>query len=142
MANQTISGSRKTTSQLTVYEAFQDEHEYQKMEGFNEMVIDGMSGFIFTHRYGRIHNPQGVNRAIKRVTDAYNAEEILKAKKEKREPLLIPHFSCHHMRHTFCTRLCEKESNVKVIQTIMGHKDIETTLGITQMLQKIPRKNR
>lgn len=34
------------------------------------------------------------------------------------------------MRHTFCTRLCEKVTNVKVIQNIMGHKDIETTLGI------------
>ena len=126
----TEAGIRSIPMMDAVYEAFQDEYEYQKMEGFNEMVIDGMSGFIFTNRYGRIHNPQGVNRAIKRVTDAYNAEEILKAKKEKREPLLIPHFSCHHMRHTFCTRLCEKVTNVKVIQNIMGHKDIETTLGI------------
>ena len=36
----------------------------------------------------------------------------------------------HHMRHTFCTRLCEQEPNVKVIQEIMGHKNIQTTLDI------------
>ena len=55
---------------------------------------------------------------------------ILKAKKEKREPVLLPDFSCHHLRHTFCTRLCENETNLKVIQSIMGHKNIETTLDV------------
>ena len=70
-----------------VYEALQDEKRYQKIEGSNEMTIDGMSGFIFRNRYGAVHNPQGINKAIKRVSDAYNAEEIIKAKKEKREPI-------------------------------------------------------
>ena len=36
----------------------------------------------------------------------------------------------HHLRHTFCTRLCEEESNLKVIQSIMGHSDISTTMDI------------
>ena len=57
-------------------------------------------------------------------------EEIEKAEKEDREPLIIPHFSAHHLRHTFCTRLCENESNLKVIQSIMGHSDITTTMDI------------
>ncbi|WP_242974610.1 tyrosine-type recombinase/integrase [Lacrimispora amygdalina] len=34
------------------------------------------------------------------------------------------------MRHTFCTRLCENESNLKVIQSVMGHVDIQTTMNI------------
>jgi site-specific recombinase XerD len=55
---------------------------------------------------------------------------VLDAKKEHREPVIIPHFSCHHMRHTFCSRLCENETNVKVIQGVMGHANIETTLDI------------
>ena len=54
----------------------------------------------------------------------------MKAKNEHREPVIIPHFSCHHLRHTFCTRFCENETNVKVIQSVMGHKDIRTTLDI------------
>ena len=65
-----------------------------------------------------------------RISDAYNAEEIVKAAREKREPVLIPHFSAHHIRHTFATRLCEHESNLKVIQSIMGHADIATTMNI------------
>ena len=44
--------------------------------------------------------------------------------------IIIPHFSCHYLRHTFCTRFCEKETNVKVIQAIMGHANIETTMDI------------
>jgi len=30
----------------------------------------------------------------------------------------------------FCTRFCENESNIKVIQDIMGHSDITTTMNI------------
>lgn len=59
-----------------------------------------------------------------------NKKEEETAKKENREPLLLPHFSCHHLRHTFCTRLCENESNLKVIQSVMGHSDIQTTMDI------------
>ncbi len=61
---------------------------------------------------------------------AKNAEEVIKAKKEKRQPIIIPNFSCHHLRHTFCTRFCEKETNVKVTQAVMGHANIETTMDI------------
>ena len=49
---------------------------------------------------------------------------------EHREPILLPHFSCHHLRHTFCTRFCENETNIKVIQAVMGHANIETTMDI------------
>ena len=34
------------------------------------------------------------------------------------------------MRHTFCSRLCENETNIKVIQDVMGHASIETTMNI------------
>ena len=44
--------------------------------------------------------------------------------------MMLPDFSCHHLRHTFATRLCQTTSNVKVIQYVMGHKDISTTLEI------------
>lgn len=113
-----------------VYEALREEYELQKEVGFNTKVVDGMTGFVFSNRFGSLHNPQAVNRAIRRILENYNAEEILNAKKEKRQPVIIPHFSCHHLRHTFCTRFCENETNVKVIQTIMGHANIETTLDI------------
>ena len=113
-----------------VYEAFLEEMEYQKETGPNEMEIDGMKGFIFMNRYGKVHNPAGINRAIKRIVELHNADEIVKAEKQKRKPIILPYFSCHILRHTFCTRFCENETNIKVIQAIMGHKDIQTTYDI------------
>ena len=90
----------------------------------------GMTGFVFCNRYGNIMNAQSVNRAIKRISSAYNATEEIEAKKEHREPVLLPDFSAHSLRHTFCTRLCERETNLKIIQSIIGHKDIQTTMDI------------
>ena len=44
--------------------------------------------------------------------------------------VLLPHFSCHSLRHTFSTRMCEAGINVKVIQDTLGHQDISTTMNI------------
>ena len=126
----TEAGIRIIPMMDAVYEALQKEWNEQQENGFNETEIDGMKGFIFMNRFGNVHNPQAINRAIKRIYEAYNAEEVVKAAREHREPLLIPHFSCHHLRHTFCSRFCENETNLKVIQSIMGHANIETTLDI------------
>ena len=44
--------------------------------------------------------------------------------------MYLPNFSCHNLRHTFATRFCENETNLKVIQSILGHKDIQTTMDV------------
>ncbi len=126
----TEAGKRIIPMMDAVYNAFQEEYQKQIEEGFNVTVIDGMTDFIFTNRFGSLHNPSAVNRAIRRILEAHNTEEIVKAKKERRKPVIIPHFSCHHLRHTFCSRFCENETNVKVIQAVMGHASIETTMDI------------
>lgn len=49
----------------------------------------------------------------------------------KKKYFFVPYLTRpHHLRHTFCTRLCENETNLKVIQSIMGHRNIETTMDI------------
>lgn len=126
----TEAGIRIIPMMDAVYDALQTELADQKENGFNETEIDGMKGFIFMSRFGYVHNPQSVNRAIKRIYESYNAEEVVNASKQHREPVLIPHFSCHHLRHTFCSRFCENETNLKVIQSIMGYANIETTMDI------------
>ena len=126
----TEAGIRTIPMHDMVYDAFMMEKEEQKESGRNLSEIDGMKGFVFCNRFGSVHNPQSINRAIKRIVNSYNSEELLNAKKEKREPLLLPEFTCHHLRHTFATRLCEVETNLKVIQSIMGHRNIETTMDV------------
>lgn len=113
-----------------VKEALLKEKSNQMQTGFNHTVIDGYKGFIFKNRYGNCLNAHCINRAIERISRDYNKEESKKAEKEKREPELLPHFSVHNLRHTFCTRFCENETNLKIIQEIMGHADISTTMNI------------
>lgn len=124
----TEAGTRIIPMLGEVKAAFRAVHEEQKKTGFNETVIDGMSGFIFMNRFGNVMTYRSVNDAIKRIVCDYNAMEQIEAKKEHREPILIPMFSCHYTRHTFCTRFCENETNIKVIQAVMGHADISTTM--------------
>ena len=38
-------------------------------------------------------------------------------------------YSLHNYRHTFATMLLESNVNPKVVQKLLGHRDIETTLG-------------
>ena len=113
-----------------VYEAFITEFELQSAIGFCEEEIDGYSGFIFTTTDQKLMSRSAVNNAIHRIVRIHNEEEEKKAKAEGREPILIPQFSAHQLRHTFCTRFCENETNLKVIQSIMGHSDITTTMDI------------
>lgn len=56
------------------------------------------------------------------------ASDSLRQEKNKFFVLYLTH--PHSLRHTFCTRLCERETNLKIIQSIMGHKDIQTTMDI------------
>ena len=53
--------------------------------------------------------------------------EILEAKKEKREPLILPNFSCHILRHTFATHLLDNGCDLRSVQELLGHKNINTT---------------
>lgn len=126
----TDSGNRTIPMVEKVYQALQDIYEDQLENGFNETEIDGVDGFVFMNNYGNVLSAQSLNKAIRRVYELYNEQEIISAARDKREANLIPHFTCHHIRHTFCSRLCEAETNLKVIQSIMGHSDIRTTMDI------------
>ena len=113
-----------------VKKALHMERMRQFSEGGKSVTIDGYSGFCFTNRFGDVYTSHTINRAIERIYKAYNAQETAQAAQEGREATLIRHFSVHNLRHTFCTRFCENESNIKVIQEIMGHADIGTTMNV------------
>ena len=101
-----------------------------------DIVIDGFTDFIFLNRFGSIYLPMDINRAIKRIYTAANIFEAQRAKAENRSPVTLRPFSAHNLRHTFCTRLCEVESNLKLIMAIMGHSNIQTTMNIYNELQE------
>ena len=96
----------------------------------NAVEIDGYSGFVFATKNGKPYTNANINRIICNIIGLHNSKEMQAAEKEHREPILLPHFSAHNLRHTFCTRFCENTTDIKSVQAIMGHSDVQTTLGI------------
>ena len=111
-----------------VKEAFQLEKQKQEdLEIHCKVTIDGYTDFIFINRFGQAQHQATLNKAIRRIIRDCNDEQFLKSDEPE---VLLPHFSCHILRHTFTTRMCEAGVNIKVIQDALGHTDVTTTLNI------------
>ena len=124
----TEAGNRQVPMLDFVKEAFVMEKERQELLGVHcEATIDGYTDFIFLNRFGQPQHQSTLNKAIRRIIRDCNDEQFLKTESPE---VLLPHFSCHSLRHTFTTRMCEAGVNIKVIQDTLGHKDITTTLNI------------
>ena len=109
-------------------EALEQVKLYQEgMEMTCNVEIDGYTDFVFLNRYGSVYNEASLNKALKRIIRDCNTEEF---EKSDNPPVLLPNFSCHHLRHTFTTRMVEAGVNIKVIQDALGHSDISTTMNI------------
>ena len=105
--------------------------EQQKPRQHHEdCTIDGYTNFVFVNRNGTVFSQPHIFWVLRSIVTDYNEEEIDNAAQEDREPVLLPMISAHILRHTFCTRLCENESNIKIVQDIMGHKSIQTTMDV------------
>lgn len=115
------------------------EREKQEEMGLEcQVSIDGYTDFIFINRFGATQHQGTLNKAIKRMIRDCNDEVLAKSKIA--DPVLLPPFSCHSLRHTFTTRAVEAGMNVKVLQEILGHKDISTTLDIYTDVTKDTKK--
>lgn len=126
----TEAGNREVTMVEGVREAFEMEFQYQEDLGIKSVArIDGYEDFIFVNKDGNVQHQGTLNKALKRIMRDCNDEVLLNHDLDT-DPVLLPNFSCHVLRHTFATRLCEAGVNIKLIQEIMGHVDISTTLDI------------
>ena len=126
----TKAGERTIPILNGVKEAFIQEEQYQREAEIECTVeIDGYTDFVFVNRFGNVHNQGTLNKAIRRITRDCNEEIIVKSR-GKANVTLLPRFSCHSLRHTFATRLCESGVNIKVIQDVLGHADFNTTMNV------------
>ena len=126
----TEAGKRKIPMLSAVRQALLQVRQEQYINGIKQPVIDGYTDFCFLTSNGTPFSRSHINKLIKSICQCYNEEEEEKAGREDREPDLIRPFSMHNIRHTFASRFCEHETNLKAIQEIMGHANIVTTMNI------------
>lgn len=135
----TPAGMRQVPMLEFVKEAFLMEKERQELLGLHcEATVDGYTDFVFVNRFGQPQHQATLNKAIRRIIRNCNDKQFLESENPE---VLLPHFSCHSLRHTFTTRMCEAGVNVKVIQDALGHKDVSTTLNIYTDVTKELRKS-
>lgn len=124
----TKAGKRLVPMLDFVKEAFLMEKANQQEMGVTcNVSIDGYTDFIFLNRFGEAQHQGSLNKALNRIIRDCNYAQF---EKSETPEVLIPHFSCHVLRHTFTTRMVEAGVNVKVIQDTLGHRDISTTMNI------------
>ena len=85
-----------------------------------EMMIDGITGFIFLDKD---NNP-------KVSMHCQNYMRKMQAKYRKIYGTRMPTVTPHILRHTFCTRMAQRELDPKSLQYVMGHSKPDITLGL------------
>ena len=80
-----------------------------------KLNIKDKGSLLFDHE-NDLRSYSGTRRLLKRFNDKYGFSKY------------DIHF--HTFRHTFATMLFEKKVNPKIIQFLLGHKSVKTTLEI------------
>lgn len=126
----TKAGERTIPMLPKVKEAFLMEKSRQKESGIKcAATVDGYTDFIFINRFGGVQHQGTLNKALRRIIRDCNYA-VLDKNQGKKNPVTLPRFSNHSLRHTFTTRMCEAGVNIKAMQDILGHADAETTMQI------------
>lgn len=129
----TDAGTREIPMFEVVKNALLDERKIQLSYGIKSSGLDGFRDFVFIWN-GKYFTQERVTGLISRIIRNYNNEEKVLAESQRRVPVLLPNFTAHNLRHTFCTRMCETSNDIKMIQDIMGHTDVSVTMNIYNSL--------
>lgn len=84
------------------------------------IIIDGYSDFVFLNQQGYPMTGANYTTTFGNLIKKYN----------KHHEDTLPNVTPHILRHTFCTRLANKNMNPKSLQYIMGHSNINITLNL------------
>ena len=123
----TIIGTTKTTCSVReipiadiVVQTLQDWREKQISREKNNKNVTGdltsRNAFIFANDDGTIRTYSGTKQIFERF--------------KKRNDLKKFHIGFHGLRHTFSNMLFEMNENPKVIQQLLGHRDVKTTITV------------
>ena len=118
--------------QIPIYDtAFELLGEIKREVKPNKVSLDGYTDFVFANSQNNNNIiPRQLSDSLESACKKYNKKENKLAQVQNREPQLLPIITSHILRHTACTRMAEAGVDLKVLQKIMGHKHIDTTMEI------------
>lgn len=133
-STKTYDGLRRIPFDSKVKKAFEMEKAILEHNNVTcKQEIDGYNDFVFLNRFGKMYDQRAINKALERIVGEYN---FMIERQGLEEELQIPHLSSHSLRHTYAIILCERNVNIKVMQMLLGHKDISTTMDIYTKISK------
>lgn len=81
----------------------------------------GIKGVLFPSRSGKCLDKNNINRMLK----TYASKAGMKK-----------HFTFHTFRHTYATKLYKNTGDIRIVQKVLGHSDISTTMIYTHIFDK------
>lgn len=97
----TAAGCRVIPMTKGVKEAFLMEKAYQEEAEIKSVGnVDGYHDFIFINKDGNVQHYGTLNKAIRRIIRDCN-DEVLETHDIDSDPVLLPDFSCHTLRHPY-----------------------------------------
>ncbi len=109
----------------------------KKILGKRWRAPKSLGDLVFVTTLGSPCSRYVVQKEINKVTDRINERRAMEAVETGIVPETFRHGHPHLLRHTFATRCFEVGIEPKVVQTLMGHATISTTLDIyTHVLEK------
>ncbi|MEY8368967.1 site-specific integrase [Anaerovoracaceae bacterium 42-11] len=97
-----------------VYDALREQQRRQNQDKlqYGDDYLD--QGFVFADPIGRHLAQRDFNKEFKEFLGKYNIEQI----------------RFHDLRHTFATLLIESDVSIKLVQELLGHSNITTSMDI------------
>lgn len=125
-----INSTKTVTSarDLPLTDELREYFQIQRNEGAKcRQTVDGVTDFVFANRYGDVQHQGTLNKALRRIIRDANLDQ---------DAIALPAFSCHHLRHTYCTNLIMAGVELTAASALMGHRDIQTTANIYNDVQR------